>query len=251
MNCLDCETYEKALQSVSKIMGIPQDQLVNHLANTDYVTLHEAHWRESLFDDFLFKSVCDSFRAYDFVIDRICWFHLSRTMHPEWFLEKGILPLQEIEPLLREDIDKLRTQCNNPAGYDFKSSTYTRFRNSCRQGPFAMLVKDVAFRHYEIGHHDYLAIPECVEDMGKEIAGLYYKNSISVIVKFHAQPRLKAEDYLEPVVNYLYYAIHKIELSVDCNTCYDASSHRIPPEDIIYVKEVSEYEDVSYKGLDL
>lgn len=251
MNCLDCETYETALQSVSNIMGIPQDQLVSHLANTDYVTLHEAHWRESLFDDFLFKNVCDSFRAYDFEIDRICWFHLSRTMHPEWFLEKGILPLQEIEPLLREDIDKLRKELSNPPQYDFKQPTYHMLHDPYRQGPFAMLVKDVAFCHDEIGNHDYLAIPECVEDMGEEIADLFSENSISVVVKFQAQPQFETEWYLKKVMCYLYCAIHKIELSVDCNTCYEAPLHRIPPEDIIYVKEASEYADVSYKGLDL
>jgi len=251
MNCLDCETYETALQSVSKIMGIPQEQLERHLVNTDYVTLHEAHWRESLFDEFLFDNICHSFHVYDFVIDLIYWFHLSRTMHPAWFLEKGILSLQEIEPLLRKDIDKLRTKFNKSTGYVFKSSTYRWLHDSHRQGPFAMLVKDVAFCHDEIGHHDYLAIPECVEDMGKEIACLFIKNSVSVIVKFQALPQLEAEFYLKRVMCYLYCAIHKMEMSTDCNTCYEAPTHRIPPEDIIYVKEVSEHAEVSYKGLDL
>lgn len=251
MNCLDCETYETALQSVSNIMVIPKESLLSHLVNTDYNTLYEPYWRELPFVEFLFKNVCDSFHVQDFKIDVIYWFHLSRTMHPECFLEKGILSLKEIEPLLREEIDKLRQRLRNPPQYDFKWPTYHMLHDSCRQGPFAMLVKDVAFCHDEIGHHDYLAIPECVEDMGEEIADLFYKNSISVIVKFKAKPQFEAKWYLEKVVCYLYYVIHKMGLSIDCNTCYEAPLHRIPLEDIIYVKEVSEHAEVSYKGLDL
>ena len=44
-----------------------------------------------------------------------------------------------------------------------------------------MLVMDVAFCHDEIGNHNYLSIPECVEDMGAGIAKLFYDNSKSVI----------------------------------------------------------------------
>lgn len=251
MNCLDCETYETALQSVSNIMGISKESLLSHLVNTDYNTLYEPHWRELLFVEFLFKSVCDFFQVQDFKIDVIYWFHLSRTMHPEWFWKKGILSLQEIEPLLRDEIEKLRQKLRNPPPYVGRGNTYEMYNWASRQGPFAMLVKDVAFCHDEIGNHDYLAIPECVEDMGEEIADLFRKNSISVVVKFQAQPQFEAEWYLEKVVCYLYSAIHKMELSIDCNTCYEAPLHRIPPEDIIYVKEVSEHAEVSYKGLDL
>ena len=241
MNCLDCETYETTLQSVSKIMGIPSDQLLNCLVNMDYYTLYNdnVHCHEVPFREFLFEKVCDYFYVHNFEINCICWFHLSRTMHPEWFAKKGILSLREIEPLLHDDIEKLRQQIGNPPKYTYKWPTYGMINESCRQGPFAMLIKDVAFHSDEMRNHDYLSIPEYIEDMGAEIADLFRKNSTSVIVKFKASPQYEAKEYLKVVIFYLYSIINKIELSVYCNTCYEAPLHRVPPEDIIYIKKVS------------
>lgn len=251
MNCLDCETYETALQTVSRIMGISQEQLRSHLANTNYDALYGANRCNSCFQEFLFKSVCDYFQVYDFEINFIYWFHLSRTMHPEWFLEKGILSLQEIEPFLCRDIEMLSNQLRNPPQYNYRGPTHMLSDDLCRQGPFAMLVREVAFCPDEINNHDYLSIPEYVEDMGGEIADLFRKNSKSVIVKFKAIPQWETESYLKPVVNYLYCTTNKMDLCWECNTCYDALSHSVPPEDIISVTEISEQDDVSYKGFDL
>lgn len=246
MNCLDCETYETALRSVSKIMCIPQEELLSHFVNTDYETLYEEQQFQLSFEEFVFRTVCNTFHVDDIRIDLIYWFHLSRTMHPEWFYEKGILSLREMEPLLHADIEQLRRQMPNPPHYTCRGTTYSMLHDSYRQGPFAMLVKDVAFCHDEIGHHDYLSIPECVEDMGADIAKLFYNNSTSVIVKFHAVPQFYAEAYLENVLCYLYCALNKKELFIECNTCYEAPLHKILPEDIDYVEEVLGNAQVSY-----
>ena len=248
MICLDCETYEIALHSVSQIMRIPQEELRSHLANINYEVLYEEHQFEFPFEEFVLQTVCNKFCVNDFRIDLIYWFHLSRTMHPEWFSEKGILSLREMEPLLRADIETLRQQMPNPPHYTCSGTTYRMLHDSSRQGPFAMLVKDVAFCHDKIGHHDYLSIPECVEDMGADIAKLFYNNSASVIVKFHAVPQFAAETYLEHVLCYLYCAFNQKELFFGCNTCYEAPLHKILPEDIVYVEEVSENAQVSYYG---
>ena len=37
--------------------------------------------------------------------------------------------------------------------------------NRLHSGPYAMLVKESAFRSSEIGNHDYLEFPEIVEDI--------------------------------------------------------------------------------------
>ncbi|MBQ4111865.1 MAG: hypothetical protein IJD38_03610 [Clostridia bacterium] len=246
MICLDCETYETALHSVSKIMRIPREELRNHLTSTNYEALYEEHQFELPFEEFVLQTVCNKFHVSDFRIDLIYWFHLSRTMHPEWFSEKGILSLREMESLLHADIETLRQQMPNPPHYTCRGTTYRMLHDSSRQGPFAMLVKDVAFCHDEIGDHDYLSIPECVEDMGAGIAKLFYDNSKSVIVKFHAVPQFEAEAYLENVLCYLYCALNQKDLFVECNTCYEAPFHRILPDDIDYVKEVLENAQVSY-----
>ena len=247
MHCLDCETFETALQSVSKIMNIPLEELRIHLVNTDYEALYEEQQFQLSFEEFVLRTVCNTFHVNDFRIDLIYWFHLSRTMHPEWFSEKGILSLREMEPILRADIDKLRLQIPDPPNYDFNGITYCMIHDSCRQGPFAMLIKDVAYCHDEIGHHDYLSIPECVEDMGTGVAKLFFDNSKPIIVKFYAPPQFEAEAYLESVLCYLYCVLNQKDLFVGCNTCYEAPLHRIFPEDIVYVEEVMDNAKASYK----
>ena len=251
MYCLDCETCETALQSFSKIMNIPLEELRIHLVNTDYEVLYEELQFQLSFEKFVLRTVCNTFHVNDFGIDLIYWFHLSRTMHPELFSEKGILSLREMEPLLRADIEKLRLQISTPPDYYCKGMTYFMLHDLCRQGPFAMLVKDVAFCHDEIGNHNYFSIPECVEDMGAGIAKLFYDNSKSVIVKFRAIPQFEAEAYLESVLCYLYCALNHKNLFIECNTCYEAPLHRIFPEDIVYVEEVLDGAKMSYQRVDL
>lgn len=104
-----------------------------------------------------------------------------------------------------------------------------------RQGPFGMLIKDVAFKAEEIGNHDYLNVPEIIEDMG--FADIYKKNAIPVIVKFQTKREYDEKYYLRYVLNYIYSMVTEKKLSMDCNTCYDGKNQYISPSNIIYVEQ--------------
>ena len=141
-------------------------------------------------------------------------------MKPELFEQKGILPLNQALPLLFPKT--IRTH-----GYDI-----------FREGPFAMLVKDAAFHSNEMGNHDYLRVPEVIQDMGREED--FIRKSVSVIVKFWTEVEFSPKFYLKPILNYIYYTIHHMEFSIDCNTCFDARNRIIEPKKIVYVEQLKE-----------
>jgi hypothetical protein len=76
--------------------------------------------------------------------DRTCWFHLTRTITANKF-RQGILPLGQ-----RLD-----------AVWDFLYSV----SDAMHWGPYALLIKDHAFKSEQIGNHDYFDSPEIVEDV--------------------------------------------------------------------------------------
>ena len=94
-------------------------------------------------------------------------------------------------------------------------------------GPYGVLVRDVAFCPAEIGNHDYLGIPEIIEDIslcfveqyGFDLRSAFIQNSQPCIVKFidyTPDPRC-----LPPALYYLYSRFHGEPLSLSCNTCFD------------------------------
>ena len=109
------------------------------------------------------------------------------------------------------------------------------FNKEC-QGPFAILVKDIAFCPKSVGHHDYLMVPELMEDLG--LSNVYKNNGTSLIVKFITHPEYEPYHYLKHVLYYLYNCRHMTHLDMYCNTCFDAKGIPILPSSFLYVEEV-------------
>lgn len=126
-----------------------------------------------------------------------------------------------------------------------------KITNKVHYEPYAMLIRDIAFYSKEAGNHDYLKIPEIVEDIAvgvKENYGIdmfqrYWKNSQSVIVKFWKQLRSRetVESYIGIVLIYLYYILHNMPLSIGCNTCIDNQGIKVDKSDVLKVDIIKEY----------
>lgn len=126
-----------------------------------------------------------------------------------------------------------------------------KITNKVHYEPYAMLIRDIAFYSKEAGNHDYLKIPEIVEDIAvgvKENYGIdmfqrYWKNSQSVIVKFWKQLRSRetVENYIGIVLIYLYYILHNMPLSIGCNTCIDNQGIKVDKSDVLKVDIIKEY----------
>ncbi len=106
-------------------------------------------------------------------------------------------------------------------------------------GPYAMLGREFAFNASEIGNHDYLKLPEIIEDVcwGYQEK---FKESIQeeimaalqpCIVKFEDRSGTRS-DVIRPVLQYCLCKARNEELHIHANTCFDGGGEAVPFEAI-------------------
>jgi hypothetical protein len=180
--------------------------------------------------------------------DVVHWFHATRVPRGTTFSE-GLLPLGDrIEPI-REHLSRLKASHgieNVDGKFDAGHSRFlydSKVQNRSSWGPHAYLVRDAIVRPDGI-NHDYLAIPEIVEDLvwimagknGSELIDAFRANTVSCIVKFRSrEPR---EDVVPIALLYCYYATHGEAPGINGNTCYAGRGVAVAPGDILGVEFV-------------
>lgn len=253
---LDCETIESTYQSLSNILELEIKEIEYFLKEIDIEDYYNKHPNcNYMADEFLLKKIIKDYKS-KIQFDKVCWFHLARVMDNSAF-QKGIYPLgkyldnlwQNLYLLIKDKINecewndfrkKIETDYDNHFAYLYRIKSTDEFH----WGPYAMLVRDVAFNSEEIENHDYLKIPEIVEDIsicfekiyGINLAESYINNSKSIIVKFISED--VEENYIGVALNYLYNKLHGLEMSLDCNTCYDGKANIILREAILTIEEI-------------
>ena len=253
---LDCQTVESTYQSLSNILGIDRNEIERFLSKIDIEDYYNKHpYCNDMADEFLLKKIIKDYKS-KIQYDKVCWFHLARTMDKNAFND-GVYPLghyidalwESLFLLVKEKIDecewrKFRKRIETDYNNHFANLYRMKSTDEFHWGPYAMLVKDAAFSSEEIGNHDYLKIPEIVEDIcvcfeqiyGINLAEIYMKNSKSMIVKFISDD--VKEYYIGVALYYLYNKLHGLEMSLNCNTCYDAKAKSIPKESILTIEEI-------------
>jgi hypothetical protein len=108
-------------------------------------------------------------------------------------------------------------------------------------GPDAFLVREAIFQRDPM-FHDYLAVPEVVEDLAQMLAGdrwtelrdCYQAATLPCIVKFRStKPR---PDTVRPALYYAYSREWELDFQMtEANTCYSGDGEAIPAEDILEV----------------
>ncbi|MCC0567096.1 hypothetical protein [Brevibacillus borstelensis] len=257
MKVLDCETEETMYHSLYEITGISRNDFASLFTSFDLDSFYEKNPKyPELPDELFLKKLLQMANKGAFQFHITNWFHLTRTAEPEVF-RKGILPLGENIDSIWDFLFLLQDGALSKEEWkSFRESLETRYPshsaylyrlkvpNRMHWGPYAMLIRNVAFSANEIGNHDYLAAPEIIEDICDTFAETYgfdliqsYKNSTKpCIVKF--QVKEANQKHLGIVVNYLYHRFHKMELSLHCNTCFDGGGQKIPQEAILKIEVV-------------
>lgn len=223
MKRLDCENKASTLKSLAVITGIDERRIWDVFLKHDHVSEYENGRFLCDFLDYLYNGFIDFFDIQNIEIDEIFWFHLSRTLHPKLFQKHGILPRKQAYMLINQVECKTASSCS------------PIFTKEC-QGPFAMLIKDIAFCPENADHHDYLNVPELMEDMG--LSSIYKQNGTSIIIKFVSKPKFEPYHYLKHVLYYLYNCRHLSDLDMWCNTCFDAEGTPILPDAFQYIEVV-------------
>ena len=263
MLILDCENPASALKSVAEIYGIATPAITAFLKAFDIEEYYEKHNPDDYGDRVLTTAFEKECHVKPKPLDYVCWFHLTRTLPHNNFSE-GILPLPESLEIIWETlfaVFKGSSHCKNLADLksrDLISERYqSRIKHQYLAGPYAVLVRDVAFRIKEIGFHDCLAMPETLTDICDKYQEIYQmsifaplqEKLIPCIVKF-ASDRKTGRDCIESAMYYLYVLEHNTRLTDSANTCFDGQNEKIPLGQIKSVEFLNNYlSDKKYRNL--
>ncbi len=250
MLILDCESRSAALGSIAAIYGVATDSIDDFLRTFDI----DAHFLEVG----PLRSSCQElsivfesrFNLIPKPIDRVCWFHLTRVAPSEKF-SAGVQPLStSLEYVWQTVLNVFKESPYYSNLLVMKRDGVPNFHytakigNSFHGGPYAMLVRAVAECPVEMGNHDYLRLPEIMEDICNgylQAHGEYIHDQLMqalqpTIVKFWSTKDL-GFGCVESALYYLYLTAHDERLNLWCNTCFDGENEAISSEQIICVEE--------------
>lgn len=237
---LDCESVETTYNSLERILGVTRQSMEKVFQDFDidrYYTLNPNSYDRP--NELLLSKVLGSDQL-DIEFDCVCWFHLTRTVQTNKF-EEGILPLNKAINLIWDFLYALvDKELPLKEWIKFKSGSLSRAPKEF--GPFAVLVREGAFRWRELGNHDYLAVPEIVEDVSINFGKIYkldllerFKNNTSpCIVKFindRVYPGL-----IGRALYYLYTVYRGLKFSHLCTTNFPGQNEVIAKNRILKIE---------------
>lgn len=249
MLALDCESKESAFDSISAIYGVPAIEIESFLRETDldrhYATTNPQQPADRELTN-LFKK---AFATSPAPVQRVFWFHLTRAK-PGATFARGILPLDAALDDIWDTIFEvfkdtshgrhLRNLKQNgvPNNYQYNLKLGSPFHG----GPYAMLIRESAFRSKEMGTSDYLWLPEIMEDICNGYQKEYGCNIhddlsdalVPYIVKFWSNNKA-GTDYVETAMHYLYCIVNDQEMSTSANICFDGMNAVVPAQQIVDV----------------
>lgn len=234
---LDCECYESALKSISDAHGLGTSEVTRFLLGVD---LDKAGRMDESYDKYLERLFRERFGPPIRPWDAVCWFHLTRVPPITDFAE-GILPLNLAlnriwdtvigipkETQTRTNLKRLRAMGVPDYLYQMKACAKIHW------GPYAMLVREVAFHARSIANHEYLEFPEIIEDIcngyQKQFSERIHEEISAglqgCIVKFVGDGR-GGSRAMTPALFYCWCKAHDQGLSHYSNTCYDGEGRVI------------------------
>jgi hypothetical protein len=247
---LDCESKESVFNSLCKGFICTHDSLKNILLELDIEKIYHDNWKniDIPSDEYLFNYVTKRLGNHK-PLKEVNWFHLTRTTKENEFTD-GIIPLgaslERIWPTLiniapdavmKNNLKLLKENGVPNSLYQMKHN------DSFHWGPYAVLVKETAFRSSI--QHDYLGMPEIIEDIcngyeekyGESIINIYKSSLVPKIVKFKSNKRVDT-GCIEAALYYAYEAARGDLPSSNCITCFDSEGVKIEPESIVSVSTV-------------
>lgn len=250
---LDCATRQSTEHSLVVAFSCSVEALRQFVADTAHSAYYEEHWqRLDAFDRWFYQRACEQF-GQPMLPTEICWFHGTRVPDGTTFAE-GVLPLGAWLPRLQESVlatlDDELAKRQVEAAFERQGGFGMHFRNKVKDslhwGPFAILVREVADHAKAIGQHDYLAMPEIIEDLCEDVklaSGLDLLSDFEerwkpAMVKFIAPAGDSADFALAIALCYLRECALNGRPGFGAVWCFDGHNQAIPPERILSIEWV-------------
>lgn len=249
---LDCESFETTLKSLAHIFQTTPRKMHEVLSTKEIGTYYETHSR--VLPDFRDHLSAEAERHFGIplTLDFVCWFHTTRILPGTTFSE-GILPLGDARPSLKQrliaavDNVHIREQLRQALETDaIDDSHYAdKTQDSFDWGPYAILVREVAFHAKELCQHDYLGMPEIIEDIcsgfrktsGLDLFDFFSAKLRPAIVKFTSTCNYD-ESCIATALYYAYSTIHDGAPSSNSVDYFNGENTPIPPQNILSVEFV-------------
>lgn len=250
MSILDCESYESTLHSLATILSVGSSAIEQFLKTVDLEREFATHQIDCSADTYLYRLLEHRLTLRFTGITEVCWFHLSRVL-PGTDFNEGVLPLGIALPRIWDMLGDLlpsptqkanleSLQRNGVGDFQYNLKASDRFHH----GPYAMLVREVAFHAADVGNHDYLGIPEIIEDIcngyrarfGEDITDVVTDSLHECIVKFRSA-KYTDEHLLAPALLYCWGVVNQEAFSPFANTCFDGEAVPIPASAILSISK--------------
>ncbi len=246
---LDCYSPHTAIESLCEAFRCTPEQLSDVCNTTDLVAKFERGWEDIPvpFDQYLFDHLVNNLgEPKDF--ERICWFHGTRTTSGATF-DEGILPLGfALGKIWDTMIEVAPNQAVQGRLENMKANGVNNFQFNLKVpkedmwGPYAILVRDVAFNANKLYQHDYLGMPEIIEDICYGYSKAYDESILEVYEQALAPCLVKFETGPEEFVNgpiiaascYVYSCLRSENITGNSVICYDGKNQII--SDILSVE---------------
>jgi hypothetical protein len=247
---LDCQNIDAALSSFAAACRRPVDDVAQAISS------YAADWSEfePQFRTAGPREVLQllDVASADIEFEGAYYFHGTRTFDAAMFSREGILPLNQVTDRLwvslyglvadtATDVDwrRLREGMETGALGHHSYLYWLKTKGSSGLGgPYALLARE---QHYpREGHHNYLAIPEIVEDIARccdlDLARRFQEATTSCVVKFlHTD---KDMDILHAVFWYIHGMLHDGKPGWLAQCDYDGRGSAVLPGDVMAVELV-------------
>lgn len=251
---LDCESNSSTERSLASAYGCEPDDIYSVFDALDLDAIYDADTRPDVdCSRFLSDRLMEALGQPE-LPDSICWFHFTRTAEGSEFLD-GLLPLGSVlsrvwqmlmelapSPTVRTNLRELQLSGVPDFHFNLKAP------NPFHWGPYGYLVPAIASHSADLMQHDYLGMPEIVEDIcngydakfGEQLFDHYSAVLKPCIVKFEHRAEGRGPDTLEVAAAYLYGCRKQEPPSHSWITCFDGNGIPVGSECIRSVRFLDE-----------